>query len=427
MESDRVQIYEVSDYNKDWLEKQFQKQAQKAKKLKVEPPKWGFLGTKDVPVLDEDGNSTGRVERFHLVILEKGIVVVVNGWELIAWVEHLTEGNIVRPVNGYSIEHIPERFRLEANTCDHCHTTRRRKRTYVLYNSEMRSYQRIGSSCLQDFLGGHSPEKMAKIAELITDLPLLFQKMPGPGNCPEWLYHSLTYLGWVCVARRRYGWLSRTKAYEEGGISTSERARSLLEESGIPGSGNLQVQEQDKKYVEEAFAWIRSLDPDTLLAQKENYLFDLRIICGEDAVPLRSLGLLASLVVAYDRELRKREQAAIAATKKPSVWLGRVGDKFGRPLTKKDKENQAQSFPALEVRLVFKKSFETSYGWTDLMTFEDHEGNRIKWFNTGEEVEVERGDLLTLQGTIKSLDNYRGTQETVLARVRVLTVNGEAV
>ena len=62
-------------------------------------------------------------------------------------------------------------------------------------------------------------------------------------------------------------------------------------------------------------------------------------------------------------------------------------------------------------------SFDTDYGTTMIVRMTDPDDNILVWFATSSP-DLERGDNVTLTGTIKDHDEYRGAKQTVLTRCK---------
>lgn len=115
----------------------------------------------------------------------------------------------------------------------------------------------------------------------------------------------------------------------------------------------------------------------------------------------------------YERcELRWKEKGARTAVKNhtysfppcpkfESNFVGAVGDKVNMTL-----------------RLARVSGFESCFGYTSVYTFEDDRHNKIVW-KTGKSIGHEVGDVITVSGTIKEHNEYRGEKQTVLTRCKV--------
>jgi ssDNA-binding Zn-finger/Zn-ribbon topoisomerase 1 len=74
----------------------------------------------------------------------------------------------------------------------------------------------------------------------------------------------------------------------------------------------------------------------------------------------------------------------------------------------------------VEATVVLTMSVESFYGESRLVVFRTDEGNALKTFGTGLSLwGPQRGDLVTVRGTVKDFDTYEGEKQTVLTRVKV--------
>ena len=76
-------------------------------------------------------------------------VLVKDGWKMVAALDFIESGVVVRTVPGESLEGWE---RPEGQTCDHCGTKRFRNRSFVV-RSEAGEVLQVGSSCLTAFIG----------------------------------------------------------------------------------------------------------------------------------------------------------------------------------------------------------------------------------------------------------------------------------
>lgn len=101
----------------------------------------------------------------------------------------------------------------------------------------------------------------------------------------------------------------------------------------------------------------------------------------------------------YIKELREKWEADHAPK---TEWYGSIKDKVD-----------------LSVTLKTIRGFDGVYGWTSILTFEDHQGHQFIW-KTGSYVEVQEGAEVTLKGTIKAHTEYKGIKQTELTRCKVM-------
>lgn len=110
------------------------------------------------------------------------------------------------------------------------------------------------------------------------------------------------------------------------------------------------------------------------------------------------------------RKLAARFDAPAPAPKDPGNYIGSI------------KERRC-----FDITIAYIAGFETDYGWMSVYGMEDAEGNLIIWKTTaalrvgeddrGCEIYARRGDSLTIKGTIKAHEEYRGRRQTMINRV----------
>ena len=64
------------------------------------------------------------------------------------------------------------------------------------------------------------------------------------------------------------------------------------------------------------------------------------------------------------------------------------------------------------------RGMDTRYGYTQLVKFEDIDGNELNWW-TAVEIKAEVGSDVLLTGTVKKLDEYQGKKITVMTRCKI--------
>jgi hypothetical protein len=359
----------------------------------------------EAPQMIMDGQPVGgsyvdRRIRYHFVRVV-GEAPKVDGWTFVATLQHAGEaGTIIRSIPGASL---PERFRTATSSwCDHCRTSRQRNDTYVLRN-DAGEHKQVGSSCLADFLGGIDPKRIAALCESLASIADSF----GGGEREE-VVDLPNYLVYVSEAIRRHGWLSRTAARNFGGHATADVAFQQLEPTKHMVETGLAWTKLDPASGEEAataLAWVREhLDEKEQLGDYEH---NLKVVLTTDAVDRRGLGIAASAISYYQRELgflikrqeRERVEKAAAAVS-TSEYVGTVGKR--------------EVFKGLLVERVF--SFDGHYGVSHLHKMVDARGNVFCW-STGERL-VE-GLVYDLKATVKAHEAYREIKQTLITRCAV--------
>ena len=379
----------IHQANQSWFDKKLAKVNNKAKKLGFDPIEYQVMGVLREPRLDKKGNKTGIEDVFNNIFITKTPVLRVEGWEVIASVDHMKEGNFIKKFPTSPIE-VPPQYRHTGKVCQHCEKKRRRKTSYVLLHENGETKQ-VGSTCLADFLGGHHYDYYAKMALLISNIKSYFAGQP----CYQgwaWGFDPLHFLERVATKIRHYGWVSKGKAYQEGIRSTMERViDGYYEASREPSE---EVLPQDKALAKETLAWAKEIPSNN----SEDYLFKLKLVCSEMSIERDKLGMLASAVQAYQRFLRQQKPK-----QSNSSYVGQVGERIQVIGT-----------------LTLMKLTEGYYGFSTLLKFETPSGDKLSWFASGNKMDrwVE-GNTYEIVGRVKAHKEFRGVKETQLTRCRV--------
>lgn len=82
---------------------------------------------------------------------------------------------------------------------------------------------------------------------------------------------------------------------------------------------------------------------------------------------------------------------------------------------------EKERFYDYAVTLKSVRGMDTRFGWTQLVKFEDAEGNELDWW-TAVEINAEVGDQVLLTGTVKKHDEYKDNKMTVVTRCKIKAV-----
>lgn len=386
------EIYTIPLCNVELVAEKIAMLNKRATKLGLEPIRLEKVGEKEVEVEDEFGLSYKR-KYFEFTV--QGERPKLNGWQLIAVVEPLESGeNLLKVVPGCDV---PVKFREINTTCEHCNTNRRRKQVFLVKHDDG-TIRRVGRNCLQDFLGGQSPESIVAAAELLIEaasIPSEDYDYDGPHGRKH-----VDVVHFVAVARivsRRFGWVSRANA-QPGQSSTADiaslicmsglgAARQLIEEFG------LQAEQVDVEYAEQAVEWGKT--------QKEegNFYYNLGVACRLGYVRNDTTGLVAALVSVYNRHLEKQRTPTVTG-----VHVGTVGIR----------EN-------FVVRIVGVAPTEGGmYGPSYRVNMLDQANNQLVWWASNDpngSEDFPQNEPIEITATVKKHDEFRGVKKTVLTRV----------
>lgn len=345
--------------------------------------------------IKDEKTGTSRSARF--IQIEVSGTAKINDWEFVATVEHSKPFNIIRSYRPDIT--VPDVYYTSDTRCDHCNTKRNRKDTYIIHNTNTGEFKQIGKSCLKSFTNGLSAEAVAQYISWFDEL--IKGEQPTAGFTPYYLVAEI--LQYAVEAVRLYGY---TKTYSDG-VSTVE----IVKEQVFQMLGYKDRQEEDgfdvdhkgnKEKVDSILSWISTLEDEF------GYKTNLKAACSKEYCEIRDFGLICSAVAAYNIELNRRErQESSHKSEEQSSWVGSVGDRI--------------ELHDLKVKLL--SSWETQFGYTFMYKMTAPDGNVFtwktgKWLGEGEELSDDA--VVSLKGTVKSHNEFRGVLQTELTRCTVI-------
>ena len=388
-----LKVYSIPEVNFPTLETKISKLNKKAVKLNCEPISLTLVET-------VDRKEAGQIVRYNQVTIS-GVAPVIAGWELIASCEGMENGVLIRSVPEKTY---PEKYR-NMLICEHCNSDRKRKYTFIVRNVETNEYKMVGKSCLKDFLGHVDPNFIAEMLQYISD----FQERDYDELPSGYVSRIDTeyYLTFVAACIREEGWMSRTKANEEGGPTTAGLASEAMEWFGKTHTdyrGNLiehpEPTHHDKELAKKAIQWARNLTD-----LKNDYLYNINLLSKESSITHKELGFVASIVSSFTRQMEKeiiKEQRETAQKQELiSQYIGSIGEKIQTELT-----------------YINTFSFETHWGAGHIHKFLDQNGNVFIW-KSSKYIEVDQGETVKIKGTIKDHSEYAGAKQTILTRCKI--------
>ena len=310
--NDHKRIFEIHPFNLGVLTDKLAAMQKRARKLKTDPITIEKLGIKMIMVTKTmPGGNLIKFEEERILLKVHGETPKLAGWALVAKIEFLEEERLISCVPG---ETCPEEYRTGAFDCDHCHTKRMRKETFILRNGD--KHVQVGRQCIKDFLGGKSPEQLLAEAEYIFRASREVddcERMEG-GYVPETI-NITEYLCGVAICIRRLGWLSRGAANVDQ-ASTSSHAWDLVKpvihtdgdryqyEQWVE-KNRLHCWDRDLLQAGDALEWAKRLPVKSVA----NYLYNLGIACRLGYVTHKTRGLVASAINAYLLNLQRADQS----------------------------------------------------------------------------------------------------------------------
>lgn len=333
----------------------------------------------------------------------------LNGWTLLAAVEPQANGELlVREAPG---QKCPEKYRKIGLSCDHCHTSRRRKAVYVLKHQE-EGEKVVGRNCLADFLKHDSLEFMLAMFENLNIACGYASEASEDsfGNSRSSYLPISQFLATVSIVIRKLGWVSRTQVRENNDHQVRPTADIAWDICMFPEEKSvkemvrtfeLYLVEGDTEKAEAALAWAKSISPENA---ESNYFHGLGVCCRQEFVTYKMAGYVASAINAYNRsqtiELQKKERESQPVSK----YVGTIKER--------------RSFKDLTV--VATHSYQTAYGPKLLIRFKDSSGNALVWHASGNTDGLDKiGDKVSIMATVSKHEEYKGVAQTILQRVKL--------
>lgn len=429
--------YTLSKYGREILEGKVAKLNKRAEKLGISPLSLEVVREWDDPVKDDRTGLVLYVRHMHEIVLH-GEPPCLDGWRLLGTVEHTYSdvGNIIRAVPDAD-ETILERYRKADSDCDHCKAKRRRNATHICRHEDGRVVQ-VGSTCVADFLGHSAPSVFEFFGDVgaLQDFEEDFEGGDSePGYRERFSVHVESFITWSTACYLAFGWVS-SKAEQEGFNLVSTKSRAI--DCMFPPKGLARADrdaqlalltDAARKMAAEVNEWGKALKARPDLG---TYLANLAVLFDMGLSDWKSLGILASAVVAYCRE---KDVEIDRRFKK------RLDEHFGT-------EGKREVFTLTVERERITEGF---YGTKYIYSFRDQDGRPAVWFasqpmtfqevgqnpdifiytlGTGKDgqpiryrfLTVEQGDTLTVKATVKKHDIYNEHPQTVLARCVVQSV-----
>ena len=379
---------ELAKHNIPRLEEKLAKLNRRAAKLGLEPFVLTIL--KDFTKLMGEKGSEVLVDYVEATLT--GPIIKINGWEFIAKLELSDSGVVVYNINP-GVE-IPASIKQDAGECEHCHSARQRKDTFVLRH-DSGEFKQVGRQCLKDYLGYHgTPEQILMLAQISYEVH----------NCNEpdevdlmsagtYRLPGKTFIVYSCAACRLYGYKNRAMVEESfHPVMTTGDAAWVSYVSKTPDELRKSITEEDQKQASDVCKWINALPGNN------DYENNLKVLLN-DGVSYFGRNILASAVPSYIRSTESSQKDSL------------INDYFGEIGKRKE----------MNLTFIGRSSFDTEFGIMSIMRFRSEDGKLAVWKTTsGWNKDVAPGCSCRVKATVKEHSEYKGFKQTILSRVTLL-------
>jgi hypothetical protein len=432
--------YEVPETAWEKAEEKLAKLARKAKKLASFPITWEvteeFEKEHETSKIDHTTGKRIKVTVAYRRYVLTGAAPAVAGWEFVATVtpSESGKGNFVSRVPGYKGDEVPHEYRDCALRCDHCNTIRRRKDSFAVLETETGSWKLVGRNCLADFLGGRDPHEVLDALSVWYDLTGSFGGMDldedayfgGGGGGGLWRFSVEEFLSFVAFYIRTAGWVSRSAKYNDDfnelGAATADDAWSLItpafdkKEAEWKRTERARVSDGDKKKAADALAW--GTEKFVEGEARSDVEHNLGLALSEKYVTHKTNGLIAALIVCYDKHLEREIERKAKATRK-NEWFGEI--EIEREITRgknKGKTKKVKPRYELELTVLRINYFESDFGTRAFVKMLDAEGRSFTWKTSEANVpeDITAGTTFTATWSVSEHTEYNGWKETKVSR-----------
>lgn len=375
-----VRTFKISEGNADATLAKFHKIASRGKSKGLEG---GFtvLGISDEIYKDSDG-----VEYQYKVIEVECEPVKFSGWEFLA-VAEIEQGVVFTRGIGSSEEVKPSQ--VVVGYCDHCQTTRARKK-YIFVKNETGQIKQVGSTCVKDFLGWEfAPTFLQDWSEFEEYASL----SSGPSGIDTL---SIATAAVAVVAKDGYRSASQFGYSGSTAFTVSEIFKF--------GSKDEYTRNLKRYYEIETFSDEQKAKGQELIdfaktfAGDSAYAENLRAAAGLQYQSSKTIGIFVSAIIAKQKA-EEQEVAKKTAKVYKSEQYAETGERV-----------------EIEVTALSSRVIESEWGSSTLWTFESGD-YKFKWFDSGYKFTADIGEVFKIKATIKGLDEYQGQYATKLSRV----------
>lgn len=346
------------------------------------------------------------------ITIEVEGTAVINGWRFVASVEKTPAGNLFS--KALTDVEIPERYRTADLVCEHCHSNRSRKSTFIIV-SDSGEFKMVGQDCLMDYTHGMSASWAAYMASLRSVFAEAEEApVSGFNGWYRKSYDTREFLLYTAETIRQFGFSkssdstsTRSRVREIWDYTHGEtrywmpqdltRVQDLLDRTGFDPES-----EEARTMTEKALAWIADQPA------RNDYMHNLKTVASLDRVDSGKFGLLVSLFPTWNREIEEQaKREAERAKGQASRHVGEIGDRI------------TVSVDSIKCITSWDNCFNgysstTTYLWRIV----GRDGNiytwkTASWFDTD-------CPPAELKGTVKAHTVFRDVEQTELTRCKVM-------
>ena len=176
----------------------------------------------------------GKTYIFKIHTFEVEGLSSYENWKIIAQIEHLPEGNVIKE---FTDTKVPEIYRNRPGICDHCGVDRQRKITYIVENTKEGTFAQLGRSCVSLYTG------CIQLLDGVLPLLSLEEYDVDHMDTDHLVIDSMQFylptesvVAWSLACIEKYGYVkTRTEDGERNSLSTYRRVLDNMEAYSTKG------------------------------------------------------------------------------------------------------------------------------------------------------------------------------------------------
>lgn len=361
----------------------------------------------EVYKVDYATQTKGSIGTAHYHVVDLTItseVIKLNGYEVVAMIEHLNGGNVVKMAS----EIKPEWLTMPPY-CEHCRGNHGQRTTFIVRH-ESGVEKQVGKTCLKDYCG-INPQAIGWAHQIYDAIEAYEVKSFDfhASGLPQ-AHDTAKVLALAVEVYNQQGYIN------SGTANCNREALYKLYKDGAEPSAEATAKASE---IAKGIAAMSIEDANKAL------LGNVQSLVKSGYCKASHFGFLAYAPKAYkdylDRlKAKQSREEELEADRATSKYVGEVGERM---------TFKVKSFK-------FVTSWETQYGTTHLYKFTTTDGNVLMWFasavfgrwvdngKTQHFAEYEPEEVTEIVATVKSHNERDGVKQTIITRVKVKSIKG---
>jgi hypothetical protein len=316
----------------------------------------------------------------------EGSIPHISGWAIVGVIDYVDGVNIVK-----SMEGIPELFRTREPFCDHCHTKRVKLNTVVIKNIDTGEYMQVGKTCLKDFVNTETKDALSYNASFVSLKEEETEDFINEKGKFELKAGVIDVLTVASAMIKKFGYVSvSNEDYSIGRVATKQMVIEYF--FGKEKRDFLDIDPSDSELAQKVVEFINTS------SSKSEFIYNTQEIIKLGTVAPKYFGYVVGAIAFYHK-------AVVTETES----VKRVNEYYPSPVSSKIK---------VDVTVKNITVLDSYYGTSWLCSFVDAEGRSIVAF-CSRPISAEIGSSKQVSGTIKKFQEYNGTKQTVLTRIKL--------